>query len=412
MRVVILSCVYPPEPVVSSQTSSQLAKGLVEKGAEVEVIAPFPSRPAGKLYKGYSRHLYRYESMAGGARLLRCLSIFSRKSTLFSRFMENVTFGLSSALALVVVRRPDVIYVNTWPLFAMGFVVIVAKLRRIPVVLSIQDVYPEVLVSQGRLRSSSVLARTLEWLDRLVVRHVESVAVISESFRQIYLRRGVSDNRLHLIQNWVDEQSVDPSADGAGFRQKLQIPKQAFLTVYGGNVATAAGVELAIRAFSHLDSGSNLYFCVAGSGANLDACRRLKLELGCKHIHFYSPWPTEETSEVLAAADLLLLPTYGAQSFASVPSKLISYMLAARPVLAVAAPESDMAVTFYKAGAGWVIPSDDVAGLARKWTEIAQLDRATLRQYGTMARSYAMSNMTKETCLPALLALIEQTRSG
>lgn len=410
MSVVVLSCVYPPEPVVSSQTSQQIAEGLVGRGFEVKVIAPFPSRPAGKAYKGYTRRLYRSEQ-EGNITILRCFSLFSRHSTLLSRFSENISFGISSACALMTMRRPQLVYINTWPLFAMGMAVMAARMRRIPVVLSIQDIYPETLVNQGRLGHGSVVARILERLDRFVVGRAASVVVISESFRKIYLHRGVPASRLHLVPNWLDEQSINPDANGKVIREKLGIPKEAFLTVYAGNIATAAGVETAIEAFAQLKDQTQMYFCIAGEGANLDNCRLLARQLGCERIRLYTPWPVEETSDVLTAADLLLLPTHGAQSTASVPSKLIAYMLAARPVLALVIPESDVASTVGKAGAGWSVNPGDVASLSKSWLEIAQLERATLHKFGDSARRYALANMTDKACLPELLNLIEKTRS-
>lgn len=408
MYSVVISCVFPPEPVISSQTSFQVAECLLERGHDVLVITSFPSRPAGKLYQGYSRKLFQRQQADRGVQVLRCFSKLSGASTLLSRFAENISFGITSALALAVIRRPNVLYVNTWPLFAMGLVVIVAKLRGIPLVLSIQDVYPEVLVSQGRLNPKSWIVRWLECLDRAVVNGAEAVAVISDSFRQIYLCRGIPVNRLHLVPNWVDDAGDDLNQDGRHFRQRLGIPENAFLTVYGGNISTAAGVEMAIEAFARVALlQPNMYFCVAGAGASLETCRKLVQRIDCDRVLFYSPWPTTETSEVLAAADLLLLPTLGAQSLASVPSKLINYMLAARPILALGLPESDLASVVKQAGAGWIVAPDNVAALAEQWRIISQLDHSTLNRYGRAGRDFALGNMTKEACLPRLLDIIE-----
>jgi colanic acid biosynthesis glycosyl transferase WcaI len=255
-------------------------------------------------------------------------------------------------------------------------------------------------------------ARVLERLDRLVVSRATTVVVISESFRKIYLRRGVPDRRLHLVPNWVDRKSIKPDADGRRIRQKLSIPEKAFLTVYGGNIAAAAGVEAAIEAFSKLEDKAEMYFCIAGEGANLEGCRQLAQRLGCERVRFHAPWEVEETSEMLAAADLLLLPTRAEQSIASVPSKLIAYMLAARPVLALAVKGSDVAMTIEKAEAGWVIAPGDEKALLSRWCEIAQMDRASLAWHGKAAREYALLNMTSDICLPRLLDLVEQAGSS
>ena len=244
-------------------------------------------------------------------------------------------------------KRPDVIYANTWPIIATGILFLIASLRGIAVVISIQDVYPEALVAQHRIRDDGLLARFMRWIDRLIARHSADVIVISESFAEVYRnRRGVPADRVHVIPNWVDERAISSDSDGAEIRAEMGIPADAFLMVYGGNVGVAAGLEGVIQAFDTwpLDTPKP-YLLVAGAGASLDACRTLAARVASDHVRFLTPWPTEKTGPVLSAADVLVLPTQGAQSLVSVPSKLISYMLSGRPVIAQAIPGSDLAHT-------------------------------------------------------------------
>ena len=130
MHILVVSCVFPPEPVVSSQTSAQIAQGLVERGHTVTVITAFPSRPAGELYPGFTRRLFARKQMQEGFELVRCFSSLSPKSRLVSRFMENLSFGLTSSMVAMFALRPDVIYANSWPIFATGLLFIVAKARQ------------------------------------------------------------------------------------------------------------------------------------------------------------------------------------------------------------------------------------------------------------------------------------------
>ncbi|MEA2336250.1 MAG: hypothetical protein QOE82_257, partial [Thermoanaerobaculia bacterium] len=128
LRAVVVSCVFPPEPVVSSRTSFDVAQELSRRGHHVTVIAPFPNRPAGKLYAGYRRSLFRRERSVDGFEILRCGSFFSRRSSLLSRLAENVSFGITSAMALAVQQKSSVIYANTWPLFASAMLTAIARL--------------------------------------------------------------------------------------------------------------------------------------------------------------------------------------------------------------------------------------------------------------------------------------------
>ena len=139
---------------------------------------------------------------------------------------------------------------------------------------------------------------------------------------------------------------------------------------------------------------------IAGVGSSLRACQQLVEEKGLQdRIFFHTPWPKKDTGIVLGAADVLLLPTQGEQSLVSVPSKLISYMLSGRPVLAMVLGNSETAKLIIKAKAGWVIPPDD-PGTAAALKVIAASAPEDVRAAGARGLDYALSNLTREANLP------------
>jgi glycosyltransferase involved in cell wall biosynthesis len=414
MHCLIVSCVFAPEPVVSARTSTEVAEWLSKAGHQVTVIAPFPNRPGGKLYAGYKRVLRHQERSPDGYTLIRCYATFSQDSSMSSRFMENITFGISGALAALFVRRPDVIYANTWPVFASALLALVARVRRIPLVVSIQDVYPESLVAQGRTAGDSVLARFLRSIDAFVAASAAALVVISDTFAEIYTKtRAIAGERIAVIPNWLSSQTVTLSAAaGAELRARLGIPLDAPLAVYGGNIGVAAGVETLVQAMQHLPASANLHLLIAGDGSQLAECRLLAEQAPPGKVFFLSPWPAKETSAVLSAADILVLPTRGAQSLASVPSKLITYMLAAKPIVAQAVPGSELARTMDRAGCGFVVEPDSPEALARTLHLTAELPPQERADRAAAGRSYALQYMTTEANLPRLITVLESAAGG
>lgn len=413
MRFIVVSCVYAPEPVVSAQTSEQIAHTLLAQGHEVSVIAAFPNRPAGKLYPGFGRAWSRRDHDRYGLPILRCFSTLSPHSRMVSRLLENVTFGLTSALALLLQRRPDVIYANTWPIFSQGLLQTVASARRIPVVLSIQDIYPESLVAQGRIAAKSKTARVLRWLDARIANAAAAVITISERFATVYtVSRGVPSERVHIVPNWIDERSVIPGEKIGEVRRRYGIPDDSFVVAYGGNVGMASGIETVIDAFGQLVGDQNMYLLVAGSGSQLGACQEKAAMLGNHRIIFHTPWLPHETSEVLSAADVLVLPTRGHQSMASVPSKLITYMLAGRPILALADDGSDLANTVSDAGCGWLMQPDDAPALARRIREVSRQPSEDLQRRGSAGRDYALKNLSRSANVTRAIDIIISAARG
>lgn len=408
MRVVIVSCVFPPEPVVSSRTSFDVARELAARGHDVTVIAPFPNRPAGRIYAGYRRVPFGREIAQEGFRVVRCASLFSRRSSLLSRLAENISFGITSSVALLVHRKPAVIYANTWPIFAAGLTALVSRLRRIPLVISVQDLYPESLTSQRR-PGSGLMARVMMALDRWIVRGAAAVVAISDRFAEHYRRtRRIEASRLHVVRNWLPSANAEaPAGAGDACRARHGIRRDAFLLVYGGNVGVSASVETVVEAFRHLDEApEDFHLLVAGEGASLDHCMRLAVKLAPRRVHFEHPWT--DTSGVLSAADAFVLPTRAAQSAASVPSKLISYLLAERPVIAAALSDSETAAVVDASGAGVVVEPDDPTVLAEAITAMARRPADERRRMGRAGRVWAMANVTSEICLPRLIAIVEE----
>ena len=254
MRILIVTCVYPPEPVISAQTSAQIAEEMAGLGHQVKVLAPFPSRPMGQMYPQYERGLLQRETCPQGYEIVRCFSFFSSVSSLLSRFLENISFGLSVFFVLLFSPRADIVYGNTWPIFAQGLLMLACKIRCMPLVLSVQDLYPESLFVQNRMGKGALWCYGfLRWLDILIARNCRSLIVISEQFKKIYVQdREIQEEKIHVIPNWIDHDQVPVDHQNYSIRQQHNIPKDAFLVVYGGNIGVAAGVDVVIRAFQRL----------------------------------------------------------------------------------------------------------------------------------------------------------------
>ena len=414
MRIAIVSAVFPPEPVVSAQTSAQIANELVRHGHDVTVITDFPNRPAGRLQAGYRRQLFRRESTTDGYELVRCFTTLAPESRMTKRLVENLSYGLTSGWAVLTTRRPDVIYANSWPIVATGILASIARLRRIPLIISVQDAYPESIVAQRRSGPDGILVRCMRYVDKQIARTCHAVIVVADSFVPMYLKeRGLSPERVHMIPNWVDSAVVTPDADGAtSFRARLGIPATASVALYGGNIGIAAGVETVVESFRGLLDVPDLYLVIAGEGSQLGTCRELAQQLNHPRIVFHTPWPNTETSVVLSAADVLILPTRGQQSLASIPSKLITYMLAARPIIALALPGSDLAATIERSRCGWWLEPDQPTQLAECIKAVTSLSLDERRGYGESGREYALQNLSRAICLPRIVNLIEGAASA
>lgn len=313
-------------------------------------------------------------------------------------------------MAFLGSAKPDVLYANTWPTFAAGLLVLLAGIRRVPIVISVQDMYPEQLIAQRRIKRNSWAARLLYWIENRIANHVNGVVLISESLKIGYQNtRKISPDCLHVIPNWAERDSiVADDREAAVFRTRYAIPQTDFTVLYGGNIAFAAGVETIVESFHFLVDIQDIHLVIAGEGSNLADCKQIAETIDTPRIYFHTPWPRAENSMALSAADLLVLPTRGMVSLAAMPSKLISYMLAARPIIALALPQSELAQVIEIAGCGWVVEPDMPELLAEKIREVMALPVEERDRYGLAGRNYALQHLTKEVCLPQVVDLLER----
>ncbi len=381
---------------------------MARRGHDVTVVTAFPNRPAGKLYPGYKRHLFQSEQDENGFRVFRCFAVLSPRSSMLSRFMENLSFGVVSGWVCLFQPHTDVIYSITWPIFATTILYWIARLRNIPIVGSIQDVYPESLISQKRITPNSLIARIFCWIDGWVARGSQAIILISERFVTLYRdQRRVPMSKIHVIPNWMDSRSVSLEISRQVFRAKKGIADDQFLIVYAGNISVAAGVDTVVRAMVGLNQ-DKVCLLIAGSGSQLDRCQKLASTFSPQNVIFHSPWLQSEYSEVLRSADILILPTQGDQSLVSVPSKLISYLLSARPVLALACPDSELAQVIRSVQCGWVVDPDRPDLCAEMIQEICAYPCEQLEAMGARGRQYVLSNLTDEVNLPRVADLLEK----
>jgi colanic acid biosynthesis glycosyl transferase WcaI len=403
MKIIVVSCVFPPEPVVSARTSFDVANFLTNMGNSVEVVCPYPSRNN----NGQDVQDENFPFL-----VKRVFSINSNKHTFFSRFLENISFGLSTFVFIIRQKNVDVIYTNTWPIFATGLLVIASKIKKYKVVISVQDLYPESLVAQRRISSNSPIVAMFIFFDKWIVKNCEHIIVLSEWFESVYVKsRLVKKSKISVIKNWVKDDDI-LQIERLSARLDVEryidhsFDKDDTICIYGGNIGTASGLDEFIEFIPKINI--RVKFIFAGDGSLVSELRRLVGEKKMNdRVFFISPWPGEMTSLVLSAADILLLPTAKDQEFSSVPSKLITYMLASRPIMLIANCESEIAKELKKAQCGLVISDRSSEIVTNRFSEFLQKNDKMKEKMGLCGRQYAKNNYSHELSVNKIYSLLK-----
>ena len=389
--VLIISAVFPPEPVVSAILSRDLAEELSKKH-DVVVICPKPTRPHGFHFeKDFEPVNYT---------IIRLNSYTSSASKLFGRFRESYSFGKQSIKYIKEnYRKIDSIYINSWPLFAQYFVVKTAKKLNIPCAIHVQDIYPESLTNKLPNLFQRLFFFLLLPVDKFILCNATKVIGISPNMiSYLSASRKVNKNKFELARNWQDDSYFLNYVPGVAERKD-------FVFMYVGSVSSSAGVGTLINSF-HQSGLSNAKLIIAGNGSGKENCIAIAHRLGNNQIEFCDVAP-EKVPELQSQADILLLPLKKGIAKTATPSKLTAYLFSSKPVLACVEEESDVANIISEANCGFVVEPENIESLVLAMKQVYNMEKSSLKKLGVNGREYAVKNLSKKENLQKVIDVIE-----
>ncbi len=396
-KVLIVSCVFPPEPVVSASLSYDIANKIHKCGCSVVVLTPRPSRPENYKFPEFKEQLPCEQVVLE--------SFVCPKSRLFGRFRESYSFGKATAQYIKRHHQEiDVIYANTWPLFGQYFLAKAAKEYGIPYYIHIQDIYPESYCYKMPKVLGVLLHKVILPIDKYVLRNAKGVIAISPyMISYLSASRGVDASKFTLVRNWQDDKAYIET-----YRPIAKKDKECHI-MYLGSINPTANVGLIIKACETLDK-TQYRLSIIGSGPEKDNCMSLAEQAGLK-VSFNTVAP-DQVAEIQGTADLLVLCLKTGVAKTATPSKLTAYMFSGRPIIASVDLDSDCANIINEAGCGIVVEPDNETALSNAIKELGLKSVEELNKMGKAAFDYAVAHLSKDRNLAILTNLITQNNNG
>jgi glycosyltransferase involved in cell wall biosynthesis len=264
--------------------------------------------------------------------------------------------------------------------------------------------WPETLSATGMVRNKEVL----KWVGRFadwVYGRMDRILVISPGFRRNLLEKGVPDEKIRVISNWVNTDVYYPMNPGDCLHRVLALQGK-FNVMYAGNIGAAQGLDTVLEAAQALNDLSNVQFVLIGDGVAADSLRHMAESRSLDNVRFLGRFPESEMSSLFAQADVLLIHLKDDPLFRiTIPHKVFSYMAAGKPILA--AVEGDAADIVLQARAGLTCPPENALALADALRHMHSIDANERIQMGLNGLSAARNRFTPEI----LVAEIERVLS-
>jgi glycosyltransferase involved in cell wall biosynthesis len=308
---------------------------------------------------------------------------------------------LSGAL---LASKPDVL-IATSPQFLCAVAgQAVAKLRRVPFVFEVRDLWPESIVAVGALPAGHPVVRGLELIEERLYRQADRIVVVTESFRERLVSRGVPDRKIAVVTNGVDLERFVPAERATKLRSRLGYAADDFVVVYVGTHGMAHGLDTVLDVAGRLRSHPEVRFLLVGEGAERERLQERADREGLKNVRFLGSLPREEIAEVYASSNLCLVPLRKSELFTTViPSKIFEILGMARPILLAVDGEARRIVE--ASGGGFFTPPGDAGAMGDAIERLAA-DRASCDEMGRRGRQYVMENFDRSILADKYLRIL------
>ena len=414
MKLLHLPAYFQPEQAASSYLMDGMYKAFADNGIDMVVYTPIPTRGISDEVKEEYRHK-REEKLYDGKMTVHRFSLMNEgKNAVLRAFRYSVSClkqFWKGALSKES-RNCDVLFVFSTPPIQGAMAGIVKKFNRIPIVYNLQDIFPDSLAGTGLATKGGLLWKVGRVIENFTYRNADKIIVISQDFKRNIMAKGVPEEKIVVVYNWVDQNMVvDVPRDKNKLFDMYGLDRSKFYITYNGNIGLTQNMEMLCEVARELEQEGldDIHFVLTGNGAYWDTLvsklrglkeeKRVQAPDGTEAITFGNitllPFqPYEDISHVFSLGDASLVISKPGVGENSVPSKTWSIMSASRPVLANF-DENELRTIIADNNCGIFTKAGDNVAFKDAILKLYG-DKELCKEMGKNGRQFVMDNLTKE----------------
>ena len=383
MHILFLSHYFPPEVNAPASRTHEHCKQWVKDGHRVTVVTCAPNHPRGKVYEGYRNRLLQREEK-DGILIIRVWTYLTANEGFFKRTLNYVSFMVSSVLVMPWLPKADVV-VTTSPQFFNGLAgYFVSRLRRMPWLLEIRDLWPESILVVGAIRNRTII-RLLEWVELFAYRQADRIVPVTDAFKRYMVGKGISPKKIEVIKNGVDLSFFKKIAGPNPVALELGL-QDKFVASYFGTHGMAHCLETVLYSARELEKYEDIVFLLVGDGAERQRLAAMRNEMALNNVIMLEQQPKEKMPYLWALSDVSLVLLKKSELFTTViPSKIFESMAMEKPI--ILGVEGESAEIIKAADAGFCIEPENWHELAARVLELYR-NRDVAVRFGENGRKH------------------------
>lgn len=390
MKAIFPCSYYLPETAASLYITDNIVHACADKGIEVDLYTPSPTRnvPDGSVWEREERQMdgklriHRFHLYGEGKNpMLRALRYF---------------LGEFILLHYCMWKKYDVAFVDSTPPIQGLKMPLIKWLKRKPTIYNVQDIFPDSLVGTGLTHEGSLIWKIGRMVEKITYRYADKIIVISEDFKKNIMAKGVPEDKIVVIYNWVDQNKVvDVPREENKLFEIYGLDRSKFYITYNGNIGLTQNMDMLLEVAKELqEEYEDIHFVLVGNGAYLDEVKRKVADQQLENVHLLPFQPYEDISHVFSLGDASLVISKPGVGANSVPSKTWSIMSASRPVLANF-DENELKTIIENNHCGIFTKAGDKDAFKESILTLYN-HRELCKEYGHNGRKFVMDNLTRE----------------
>lgn len=391
-----------PEKAASIYLVENRLEAFAKAGFDMVIHASRPTR--GLSDEEYEEYKHRkVEVMYDGKLRVHRFAMFREGKNPLLRAMRYSFNWIIQLYCGLTERNVDCIYLESTPPIQGMLGAFLKILRGIPFVYDLQDIFPDSLFNNGLAKKTGLLWKIGRVIENFTYKYADKIIVISEDFKRNIMAKGVPEEKIVVVYNWVDQNAVVdiPRSENKLF-DKYHLDRSKFYVTYCGNIGLSQNMDMLLEVAKALQSNPDIQFVLVGNGAYLDEVKRMVEERKLENVHLLPFQPYEDISHVFSLGDVSLVISKPGTGAASVPSKTWSIMSASRPVLAnfdenelKSILEGKTSTNSAQAPCGIFTKAGDKVAFTDAIIQLYK-NRELCKEYGRNGRQFVMKNLTKE----------------
>lgn len=398
MKILSLSGYFYPEIISSTYLRDNRNEAFINAGFDIIIYTPTPTRKVTKEIREKYKHIKK-EYFFNGNLIVNRFNLISEGNNPILRALRYFICCIKQfnrAVWAKDAKSCDLMFISSTPPILGPTAALIKKVRHIPIVYNLQDIFPDSLVGAGMTRKGSLLWKIGRVIEDFTYRNCDKIIVISEDFKRNIMAKGVPEDKIEVIYNWVDENAVVPIAkDDNVLYDEFSLPKDKFYVVYAGNFGNAQNIDVIIRAAEQLKEHQDIQFLLFGTGGLIDDFKKLVSDLHLDNVRFFPLQPYNRVSYVYSLGSVGIVSCKKGIGKGAMPSKTWSIMSAGTPVVANYDTDTDLQRIITSHNLGVFSEADNVQELADAILYMYH-NPSLCEEYGRNARRYVEENLTKD----------------